>query len=162
MRSFRIEQWLSDHSMKVEKVRSEIVFTHWPGKTSILLALEPRRECLISAAEPQAAFYANYSGASIGSSHLIIATNIAGGMDISHGFRIPDLHRMTEIAKEQGIEIPSSEQVFMAGAAYMFFYTIRSTRAGLVLREYDRDFKTSRTLAGLEDVFESWWQIVNS
>ncbi len=109
---------------KVEKIGTEIVFTHFYGQTSILLPRDHWQDDLIIAGAPSlASFYNEYFGASIGDSFLIIATNIAGGVDISHKYKMPDLNQPFETAGNLGLKIPPSEHVFIAKAGYMFFYT---------------------------------------
>lgn len=160
MKRFDLETWLKAHCTKVERLGAELVFTHVNGETSVLLPREGWRDGLLAIElEPLAPFYSEYLGASIGNSQLTFATNIAGGVDVSHGFRLPDFEQMAMQARELGVSVGESEQIFLAEAGWMFIYTMSSENGQPILRKYDRDFGTSRTLGGLDEVLASWWKI---
>jgi hypothetical protein len=112
------------------------------------------------AIEPLASFYEDYLGASLGKSHLIFATSVGGGVDVSHGFRLPDFHQMAAQARALDINLGEGEHAFLAEAAWMFIYTMGGTEDRAVLRKYDRDFGTSRKVARLDEVLAAWWSIV--
>ncbi len=161
MNPFHLENWLRTHSTKVERVGAEIVFTHVNNETSILLPRGEWRDGLLAVdIDPLASFYGDYFGASLGNSHLTFATNIAGGVDVSHGFRLPDFEQMAAQARELGINIGESEHAFLAEAGWMFIYTMRNEHGRTVLRKYDRHFRTLRTIKNLDEVLTGWWNIV--
>jgi hypothetical protein len=163
MKFLDLKQWLSDHSVKVETKGPEIVFTHPGGKTSVLLSREAQSGPTIPIdITPLASFYAEYSGASIGKSHFVIGTNVIGGLSISHGFVLNDISQMSQRASSLGVETGTGEQVFMAGAAWMFIYTLSQSAGLIILREYDRDFHTSRVIEDLREPFDSWWEAVEA
>ena len=161
MNFFDIESWLSNHSLKREANGTEIVFTHASKESSILL---PRSSLACNVipfeSEPLRSFYAKFYGASIGNSQIMIATNIVGGLKISHGYHLLDLNQMTEQAKKIGIIAGHGEQVCIAEAAWMFIYSLAEEQGRTVLREYDRDYRTCRIVGSLSEVFDSWWKIV--
>lgn len=162
MKHFDLETWLKAHSAKVERLGAELVFTHVNGETSVLLPREGWRDGLLAVdIEPLASFYRDYLGASLGNSQLTFATNVAGGLDVSHGFRLPDFDQMAAQAHELGVSVGESEQAFLAEAGWMFIYTMNSESGQTVLRKYDRDSGTSRILASLDEVLTSWWKIMS-
>jgi hypothetical protein len=67
---------------------------------------------------------------------------------------------MAATARNLGALAPDGERVFMATAAWMFIYTIAEDGGRPVFREYDLNFKSSRTFPSLSGVFEGWWEIV--
>lgn len=161
MDGFDLEPWLTAHSLKVEETPTEIVFSHQNGETSVLVRREGfRREVIAVSEPPLASFYARYAGASIGGSQIIIATDLAGGVDVSHGFRIPDLIQMESQVEALGVLASAPERIFMVEAAWMFVYGVSSAGGTSVLRAYDRDFGTSRVIEKFQDVLDAWWQIV--
>jgi hypothetical protein len=161
MKPFDLEPWLRAHANRVERVGAELVFTHRNGETSVLVPNPGGRGDLLPVGtEPLASFYRAYLGASVGDSQLTFATNVPGGLEVSHGFRLPDFAQMTAQAGELGIAIPPSERAFLAEAAWMFVYTIADEGEGPVLRVYDRDYGTVRTVPCLEPVLDDWWSIV--
>lgn len=163
MKSFDLEGWLKAHSTKVERIGAELVFTHVNAETSLLLPREGWRDGVLTTdIEPLASFYGDYFGASLGKSQLTFATNIVGGVDVSHGFRLPDFEQMAAQARELGVNIPESEHVFLAEAGWMFIYTVSNEQGRPVLRKYDRDFGTSREVQSLDDVLAAWWNIVTN
>ena len=161
MKPFHLENWLRTRSTKVERVGAEIIFTHVNNETSLLLPREEWRDGLLAVdIEPLASFYGDYFGASLGNSQLTFATNIAGGVDVSHGFRLPDFEQMAARARELSINIGESEQAFLAEAGWMFIYTMNNENGCTVLRKYDRDFRTVRKIESLDEVLARWWDIV--
>ncbi len=163
MNPIDLESWLRAHSTEVERVGSELVFTHVNGETSLLLPRESWCDNLLPVeVEPLAAFYREYFGASVGNSQLIFATNVAGGVDVSHGFRLPDFDQMKTQARELGVGVGDAELVFLAEAAWMFIYTLSDEVGKPVLRKYDRDFGTNRVVESLDEVLAAWWNIVTS
>jgi hypothetical protein len=165
MEPFHLESWLRAHSTKVELVGAEIIFTHVNSETSLLLPREGWRDGLHAVdIEPLASFYGDYFGdyfgASLGNSHLTFATNIAGGVDVSHGFRMPDFEQMAAQARELAINIGESEQAFLAEAGWAFVYTMSNENGCTVLRKYDREFGTIRKIESLDEVLAGWWKIV--
>lgn len=156
-----LEAWLKDRSTAVERRGAELVFRHQGGGTSVLLPRQPPDPADASLlVEPLAPIYRNFLGASIGDSQLTFATSVAGGVEISHGFRLPDFAEMATQTRALGIEVGPSERVFLAEADWMFVYTVSSPESGSVLRLYDRDYGTSRVIESLEVVLDQWWQIV--
>ena len=163
MKRIDLETWLKAHSTKVERSGSELIFTHVNGETSVLLPREGWRDGLLAVeVEPLASFYSEYFGASVGNSQLTFATNVAGGVDVSHGFRLPDFDQMAAQARELGVGVGESEQIFLAEAGWMFIYTVSSENGQAVLRKYDRDFGTNRIIESFDEVLAAWWNIVVS
>jgi len=161
VKKFDIEPWLASHSVRCQNSGDELVFEHINGESSVLLPRTHWRDGILPiGTEPLTSFYQSYFGASLGNSHLTFATNIAGGVDISHGFRLHDFDQMAAQARELGIQIPVGEVAFLAEAAWMFIYTISASDSKMVLKKYDRDFGTARTIEGLDEVLESWWGIL--
>ena len=154
-------KWLSERSIKSEQIGNEIVFTHVSGEISILAQCNRLAGGLIRVEqEPLALLYHEYSGASIGNSHILLGTNVLGGVQLSQGFCLPDLNQMTKVARELGMPIGKTEQVFMIEARWMFAYTIEHDAS--VIRQYDRDFGTTNVINNPDDVLESWWQMVQA
>jgi hypothetical protein len=88
MSDFDLKEWLSEHSSKFERTKTELIFTHFNGQTSILLPRDRWRDGLLTVEIGELApFYGDYFGASIGNSQLAFATNIIGGIDVSHAGR---------------------------------------------------------------------------
>ena len=57
MKPLELESWLKAHSTKVERLGSELVFTHVKGEISVLLPREGWRDGLLAVeAEPLASF----------------------------------------------------------------------------------------------------------
>ena len=163
MDSLTLEDWLRQRSIKVERNGPELIFTHFTGETSILLPRDTWRDNLISFdCDWLASFYDDLFGASIGNSQIIIGTNVRGGIDISHGCRLPDLDQLADKARALGIVVPAAELPFIAEAGYMFFYTVRSSPAGFLFRVHDRDFGTSTRVTGFWEVLENWWTMIRS
>lgn len=159
MESFDLKAWLELHSVKVEQNGSEIVFTHANGRTSVLLLNEDLGNVLPTEPLPIAGFYDQYAGASIGSSHIMIATNVAGGIKVlDHNFILPDLQEMAAQVGE--LSVSADERIFMVEAGWMFAYTAANVEGRMVLREYDRDFNTNRIIKSIEEVFEAWWKMI--
>lgn len=159
-----LPSWLRAHSSTIETKSGEVIFQHNPDLTSILL---PRRSNLGNRIIPVEndlldPFYQEFGGASIGNSHILIAANLEGGKELSHGFRLPDLHQMARTAQSMNIKIPESEHVFMSSAGWMFFYTVSIAPGPLSFREYDRDFGTCRLIHDIDEVFDSWWDLVEA
>jgi len=162
MKAFDLESWLRAHSTKEERVGAELIFTHSNGETSLLLPRDSWRDNLLpSGSGPLGSFYQEYFGASVGNAQLTFATNVEGGLPVSHGFRLSDFEQMASQARDLGIDLPESELVFLAEAAWMFVYTASMQGGKPVLREYDRDFRTSRVIQSLDEVLEGWWKIAN-
>jgi hypothetical protein len=160
MTGLDIRNWLEAHSSKVERVGAELVFTHGYKSTSILLPRDEWKEGVLPMrAEPLASFYDEYFGASIDNSQLIFATNIEGGVYVSHKFTIPDFNQMAAQALDLGLQFRESECVFLAEAGWMFIYTLSEEDGRVVLRRYDRDFGNVQVVERLHDVFENWWKI---
>jgi hypothetical protein len=161
MKPFALEDWLKAHSTKVERIGAEIVFTHVSGETSVLLPRDTWRDSTLSVeVEPLASFYGEYFGASVGNSQLTFATNVAGGLDVSHGFRLPDFEQMAAQARELGVHVGEFEHIFLAEAAWMFVYTVDCESGQPVLRKYDRELGTNRIIESLDVVLEAWWKMV--
>ncbi len=157
MNCFNFEHWLENHSDSCEQNDTEKVYLHSDGTTSVLVTslgvdavLEEVDNDFLSA------FYSTCSGMSIGDSQLTFATNINGGIAISHGFLLLDFEQMKARSRHLGIQMPSDEIVFLAEAAWMFVYTINDEN---IIKKYDRDFGVSREIPNISDVFESWWAI---
>jgi hypothetical protein len=163
MKPFNLVAWLRAHSTGVERIGAELVFTHISGETSVLLPRDNRRNSLLAVrAEPLASFYEDYFGASVGNSQLTFATNVVGGLEVSHGFKLLDFDQMAVQARGLGVSVGAFEQVFLAEAAWMFIYTVSKEAGQTVLRVYDRDYGTSKIIDGLDAVFTAWWSIVEN
>jgi hypothetical protein len=67
---------------------------------------------------------------------------------------------MTNQARELGVAIPDEETTFLAEAAWMFIYTVSTVNGETILKKYDRDFGTSRRIKNLDQVLNSWWDIL--
>jgi hypothetical protein len=50
--------------------------------------------------------------------------------------------------------------VFLSEAAWMFIYTISIENGKPVLKVYDRDYGTCSLVEDIEEVFNTWWKIV--
>lgn len=103
------------------------------------------------------AFYAEYWAGSICDGHVVIGTPMAGGVDVSHGYRIPDLAEMATTANSLGMPEAEGIEVFMQQASWMFIYGLKVADKALFL--FDRDFKKLRPLVGIEAVLNQWWEI---
>jgi hypothetical protein len=110
--------------------------------------------------EPLSSFYSEYFGASVGNSQLIFATNIEGGVYVSHKLRLPDFHQMAAQARALGMQLKASEKVFLSEAAWMFLYTLNNEDGRTILRRYDRDCCTYQIVETIYEVLENWWKIV--
>jgi hypothetical protein len=163
VKAFELDAWLRLHSIKIERIGTELVFTHINGETSVLLPRDSWCDDLIPVEfEPLRTFYDEYFGASIGNSQLTFATNVRGGLDISHGFKLPDFNQMTTQARELGVNLGNNELAFLAEAGWMFIYSLAIERGEPVLRKYDRDFGNNRVIEKFEDVLTAWWCMVQS
>lgn len=161
MEAFGLEPWLASRSVRTERRHSEIVFTHFTGETSILVPRTLRTEPLVEVnVASLSSFFLEYSGASIGNGHIILGTNVVGGISTSHGFKLPDLIQMREEARKLGVVPSSGEQVFMMAAAWMFIYTLEQKDGKETLRKYDRDYAKNRVVESFGKVLEVWWKIV--
>lgn len=160
MKNFEIKKSLEALSLKIERIGGELVFTHDKKHSSILLPRDEWKDDLLPVnLEPLASFYSEYFGASIGNGQLVIATNIEGGIQVSHGFKIPDFNQMAAQAIDLGLKFKESEFVFLSEAAWMFVYTLSDEHGQTVLRKYDRDFGGCQIIQTLDEVLENWWKI---
>src|SRR5688572_23459703 len=144
MMELDLEKWLRAHSIKEERIDGKQIFTHPFQRESILLPRDYWRDDLLPVdMEPLSDFYRENYGASIGDGHLLFATNIEGGVQLSKGFRLPDLQQMKAQAAELGVIAGESEILFLAVAGWMFLYAVRMTDNGPRIVCYDRDFQTN-------------------
>jgi len=161
MKDIDLKDWLTKHSTDIQKVGGELRFTHFSGHTSILL---PRVEWCDNLLSPQCAalrgFYDQYFGGRIGDSQIVIASNLEGGIEISHGFRIPDLKEMKSRAMELGMPAKSDQEIFMVEAGWMFIYAYDFSTPDASLFYCDRDFKTTHKVDSFQKVLEDWWKMV--
>jgi hypothetical protein len=161
MKPFNLEAWLAAHSVRRDLGEGEIVFSHSLSETSILIPRVTRdADRPMFHSEPLLSFYREYSGASIGNSQIMIGTDLPGGVQVSHGFRLPNLSEMAEQAVQLGVRIGNGERIFMVEATWMFIFTMEEQGEKSVLRKHDRDFGTCRVLKSLEEVFENWWTLI--
>jgi hypothetical protein len=161
MKDVDLKDWLTKHSTNVQELDGELRFTHFRGDTSILLPrVKWRDNLLLPRCAALRSFYDQYFGASIGDSQIIIATNVEGGIEISHGFRIPDLGQMKNSAIEVGMPLTADQEVFMVEAGWMFIYAYDFSTPDASLFYYDRDFKKTHKVDGFEKVLDEWWKMV--
>jgi hypothetical protein len=155
-----IKQWLIEHSVKQTRVENECRFEHFTGETSVLVVREEWKDGLITLTDGHLqSFYSNFYGASIGNGHIVIGTNILGGLRVSHGFRLPDLDEMRAKATALSMKLDAAEEVFMQSAGWMFIYSVSPCASELRLRQHDRDFRSDTFLNGIQPIFDCWWQI---
>lgn len=150
--------WLKSHSTSVVREGSELRFSHSTGSTSIITARDLWVDGTVPVRNDQlASFYDEYWAASIGDGYIVIGTPVLGGIEVSHGYRIPDLLEMASTSSSLGISPSEDFEIFMMQASWMFIYGIRGNDGSLI--EYDRDFKEFDTLVGIEAVLNQWWEI---
>jgi len=161
MTADELVNWLRSHSESVHETETEMVFTHFTGETS-LLVLSPSQKSYLPVNNPfLSSFYRSFCGASIGNGHIVIMSNIQGGVDVSHGYSILDLSEAKSKVEEWGMVCDADEDVFMQVAGWMFVYSIKSgVNINTALKKYDRDYQKSRTVGGVREVLEEWWKIV--
>lgn len=159
-----LRAWLVARSVSTESTSREEVFKHKTGEVSILVLRGVRTDPLIDVTlEPLASFYRQYSGASIGDTQILLGTNVIGGVVLPDGLILPDLNAMTKRARELEIAIGEGELVFMVEAAWNFVFTIAGdSKRQSTLRKYDRDFGKTHLVQDLDEVIDSWWQIVEA
>lgn len=137
---------------------AELRFHHHTGSTSILVVRDAWIDGILPTAhEDLSLFYADYWAGSIGDGHVVIGTPVTGGIDVSHGYRIPDLAEMAATASALGLPESAGLEVFMQQASWMFIYGLKAASDALFL--YDRDFEKLRPLSGIEAVLNQWWEI---
>lgn len=153
--------WLRSHSESIEETETELVFTHFTGETSALVFSSPSEGRLDVGNPFLSSFYESFSGASIGNGHIVILSNIKGGVSVSHGYSILDLEEAQSKVIEWGMECDADEDVFMQTASWMFVYSIKTgADIDADVRLYDRDYRKSRNVGGIKEVLEEWWSIV--
>jgi hypothetical protein len=154
-----ISNWLSRHSTSIERVGNEIRFIHSGSRTSLLVVKDKWPDGLIPVqSEKLRGFFDEGLAASIGNGQIIIGSSIDGGIEVSHGFRIPDLSEMRSNADDFGIDPTDNFEIFMIEASWMFFYGVDLVSQKLF--RFDRDFGTSEAVSSIENVLDDWWQMV--
>ena len=150
--------WLHRHSTSVVREGAELRFTHPTGSTSILIVRDAWVDGVTPVKNDQLAFfYSEYWAASIGDGHIIIGTPVLGGMEISHGYRVPDLEDMAATSISLGMEMPPDFQIFMMQGSWLFAYGIKD-ESGPIVR-YDFDYKEFDPVSGIEELLNQWWEI---
>jgi hypothetical protein len=150
--------WLNSHSTSVVRDGAELRFHHHTGSTSILVVRDAWIDGILPAAhEDLSSFYADYWAGSIGDGHVVIGTPIAGGIDVSHGYRIPDLAEMAATAAHLGLPESAGLEVFMQKGSWLFIYGLKLSDNVLFL--YDHEFGDLQPLSGIEAVLNQWWEI---
>lgn len=158
---FNIEEWLGTRATSTKLVGQEILFTHKDGSTSVLLPRSGQApEDLVLLNSPMSWFYKKYRGASIGSSHVMIAVTEENGIEISQGFCLPDRKMLTSTVESLGIRGKLCEVFFAVEAAWMFAYAMNITDTFASLIRYDRDMNTFEPVYSLQEVLEDWWSLV--
>jgi hypothetical protein len=84
---------------------------------------------------------------------------VVGGLEVSHGFLLPDLNQMGQTVLELEVTLSAQDQAFMVEAGWQFIYTIEAGSENIV-REHDRDFGNTVVVTDLRDVFERWWPLL--
>lgn len=159
--AFDLEQWLEARATSRELIGDEIVFTHKDLSTSVLLPrLDQDSGDKVLLDSPLSWFYHKFKGASIGDSHVVLASSHKGGIEISQGFRLPDREMVSVTLKEIGIESNHDEIFFAVEAGWMFAYSIKISDDVASLIRYDRDMKTFESVESFEEVLEYWWNLV--
>ena len=154
-----IQTWLQKHSLSTERYGDELRFKHSDTRSSILVMGDklPNR-----IAEPRSpilsAFYSQCAGASIGNGHIIIGALVRDGLNLSHGYRLPDVNEMRQTAARLDMQDPVGAEVFMMEASWLFIYGMVPNSDQMV--RFDREFDTYETVSGIESVLNDWWQIV--
>lgn len=154
-----IERWLAENSKEVRRVGSELHFTHSYRSRSVLIERPSHSEMPfvnIHAAE-LAEFYRRFLGGSLFNSMLMIATPLKGGVQISEGFRLPDLDEVKQFARDYEFSIADDTDLFLISSAWMLLFSPGKTPGGPLIC-YDRDFRTideDRTFA--EVLSEMWF-----
>jgi hypothetical protein len=158
MKADEIKEWLNSRSISSEINEGEHRYVHSSGETSLLVLNKTRQGNAIPVTSPLLeGFYAAFSGASIGNGHIVIASNMVGGVTTSHGFAIPDLNEMRIHALQLDMPLHVSDVVFMQVAGWMFILAADSKGA---IRQFDRDMRTVREVPSIESVLNEWWRIV--
>jgi hypothetical protein len=161
LNTFDLEGWLDARATSKESIGEEIVFTHKDNSTSILLPkVGQASEDQALSNSPLSWFYDEFKGASIGNSHVMLASSQKGGVVISQGFRLPDREMMIDTLKKLGFENNADETFFAVEAAWMFAYAIKIADGVASLVRYDRDMKTFESVESLKTVLEDWWNLV--
>lgn len=151
--------WLRRHSTSVKEEGGELKFIHANNRSSILAVRADWLDDTIRIENRALAdFYSAYWAASIGNGYIIIGTPIQGGLEVSHGFRVPDLQHIREKSESLGMHDAKSMEAFMIEASWMFLYGIDQNTNHLV--RFDRDFGSCEVISSIENVLDEWWQIV--
>jgi hypothetical protein len=154
-----IANWLKAHSSSVERVGNELRFVHSETETSLLVLKDHWVDRLIPVqSELLCGFFDEALAASIGNGHIVIGSTIMGGVEVSHGYRVPDLSQMRLQAADLGMTNSEPAETFMMEASWMFLYGVDPRTERLV--RFDRDFGTYESLSSIENVLGDWWQIV--
>jgi hypothetical protein len=158
-----IERWLTERSVQVDRKGDEIIYTHFTGERSALFLPRDQEHTQRLKIESTvlAPFYDKYAGASFGDEHVIIGTNIVGGIESPNlHFELPDLAQMRQQAERLGFGDDRDKEIFMAEAAWMFIYSydVKSTEPHL--NRFDRDFRKSLRMPSFQSVLDNWWTIV--
>lgn len=154
-----IANWLKARSTSVERVGNELRFVHSVTETSLLVIKDQWVEGLIPVrSDLLRSFFDEGLAASIGNGHIVIGSVIEGGIEVSHGYRIPDLNQMRQQSADLGMTNAEAAEAFMMEASWMFLYGVDQSSGRLV--RFDRDFGTYESLSSIENVLGDWWQIV--
>jgi hypothetical protein len=156
-----IKNWLTAHSISIERHGSELRFKHSETESSILVMTEGYQDVIPAGGSPLLIeLYRHCAGASIGNGHIIIGSSINGGIKISHGYRLPDLEELRSQAKSLGMVYGDQSEAFMMVACWLFIYGVTPHSERLVC--FDREFGTYETISNVENVLNDWWQIAEA
>jgi hypothetical protein len=159
-----IEQWLSERSTDVRRIGSELHFTHLDKPVGVSVLIEHPRHleapCVNVRTPELAAFYGRFLGGSLFGGMLMIASPMKGGVQLSEGFRLPDLDEAKQFARDYEFSIGDDTDVFLISSAWTFLYSPgKSPTAPLIC--YDRDFRTISEDRSFSQVLSEMWTIVN-
>lgn len=161
-RDFDLEGWLEARSTSKKFINGELVYSHKDNTTSVLVPRCEEDDSLdsILIESPLSWFYKKYTCASVGDSHVILASSKHGGIGISQGYKVPDRQEMTDTLK--GLNVVGQEEDYFIGveAAWMFAYGVRGSGDQCRLIRFDRDMQTTEEVQSIESVFEDWWSLV--
>lgn len=154
----KIADWLRRHSTSVELVGNEMRFIHSDTCSSLLVMHAQRREgALPVRAEILRTFFDEALAASIGNGYIMIGSVAEGGVQVSHGYRIPDLGHIRRQAVELGMTDTDAIELFMMEAAWMLVYGVEQ-RSGRLIR-FDHELGAYDSPSSIEEVLEDWWKL---
>ncbi len=161
-RNFDLEKWLEARSTKKELINGELVYSHKDNTTTVLIPRSeddvPYDSKLLSS--PLSWFYEKYICASVGNSHVILASSKCGGVEISHGYKVPDRQEMTDTLNGLNVVGETGDYFIGVEAAWMFGYGVRGSGDQSKLIRFDRDMQTAEEVQSLESIFDDWWDLV--